>query len=258
MAEADAGRLLSLTGCTRLEAAGRLLDLAEADPDLVVGLDFGFSFPAWFLDREGIGSAPDLWADARRLEGWLAACPFPFWGRPGRPRPPLAAEQHWRRTEVAARPRPRSMFQIGGSGAVGTASLRGMPVLHRLRQAGFTIWPFDPPGRPLVMEVWPRLAIGSVVKSRRQSRRAWLQDQRHGPVVAAELLATAEDSEDAFDATAAVLALARHFHRDPSPAADDTVVREGWIWGVPGHDRDSAARDRPLPGVPVERPGRAP
>jgi hypothetical protein len=237
MAVADADRIHSMAGCTRLEAAERLLDLAEADADLVVGLDFGFSFPAWFLGREGIESAPELWADAGRLEGWLAACPFPFWGRPGRTRPALAAEQHWRCTELATRPRPRSMFQIGGSGAVGTASLRGMPVLHRLRQAGFAVWPFDPPRRPLVMEVWPRLAIGSVVKSRRQSRRAWLDQQGRGPALGPELVAAAESSEDAFDATAAVLALARHFHGDPSPATDRTVVREGWIWGVPGHDQ---------------------
>jgi hypothetical protein len=233
MADADRGGLICLGGCTRSQAGQRLLDLADADPELVVGLDFGFSLPSWFLDREGIESAPDLWRDGRRLERWLAECPFPFWGRPGRRRPPLAPEQHWRRTELASTPRPRSMFQIGGSGAVGTASLRGMPVLHRLRQAGFAIWPFDRPGRPMAMEVWPRLAIGSVVKSRRPSRRLWLEQHLRSTAIEAGALAAAEASEDAFDATAAVLALARQFHTDPPAASDPTVVREGWIWGVP-------------------------
>ena len=52
--------------------------------------------------------------------------------------------------ERAARVRgiaPKSVFQIGGAGSVGTASLRGMPVLQRLREAGFAVWPFDRPER---------------------------------------------------------------------------------------------------------------
>lgn len=39
--------------------------------------------------------------------------------------------------------RPTSGFQIGGAGAVGTGAVRGMPMLARLRAAGFAIWPFD-------------------------------------------------------------------------------------------------------------------
>ncbi len=245
---ADEGRVVDLAGRSRRQVAPHLIDLAEADPDLIVGLDFGFSLPGWFLDQEGIDAAPELWADEGRLEQWLATCSPPFWGRPGRPRPELAPEQHWRRTELATRPRPRSVFQIGGSGAVGTASLRGMPVLHRLRQAGFAIWPFDPPARPLVLEVWPRLAMGSLVKSRAVNRRAWLEAAGAAgaipagpcggvrparPAIPARLLEVAIASADAFDATAAALALACRFHRDPPACTDPTVVREGWIWGVP-------------------------
>src|SRR6202012_1913196 len=36
----------------------------------------------------------------------------------------------------------KSPFQIGGSGSVGTGSLRAMPALLRLREAGFRVWPF--------------------------------------------------------------------------------------------------------------------
>jgi hypothetical protein len=235
MAEVDVDgcRLVGLAGCTRREAGSRLLDLAHTDADLVVGLDFGFSLPEWFLDAEGIGTAPELWGDHGRLEAWLATCPAPFWGRPARPRPALAPEQHWRRTELATSPRPRSVFQIGGAGAVGTASLRGMPVLDRLRRAGFAVWPFDPPGRPLVLEVWPRLAIGSVVKSRPDRRRAWLAQRPPVPAIPPRLRALAAASEDAFDATAAALALSRRFHRDPPATTDPTIGREGWIWGIP-------------------------
>ena len=214
-------------------AAERLLELAAEDSEVTVGLDFGFSLPAWFLDDHGIASAAELWAGADRLETWLAQSPPPFWGKPGRRRPTLTPERHWRRTELATLPRPKSVFQIGGAGSVGTASLRGMPILDRLRRGGFAIWPFDPPRLPLVMEVWPRLAMGSVVKSRIEARRSWLGSDGRAFRLPAAVRALAEGSEDAFDATVAALALAGDFHGD-LPAIDNiTVRREGWIWGVP-------------------------
>jgi hypothetical protein len=233
LAEADAasGRLTALAPMTRQQAGDRLLALADADADLVVGLDFGFSLPGWFLDREGITAASDLWADNARLEGWLAACAPPFWGRPGRPRPVLPG--HWRLTELATTPRPKSVFQIGGSGAVGTASLRGMPVLDRLRRAGFSVWPFDPPVAPLVLEVWPRLAIGQLVKSRPSVRQAWLATHAVG-AIGHPFQTLIEGSDDAFDAAAAALALTVGGQPPlPPPVGDPTIRREGWIWGVP-------------------------
>jgi hypothetical protein len=235
MAEVDGatGHVDRLAPYTRPQAAARLLELVAADANVVVGLDFGFSFPAWFLDRHGIGSGVELWADAARLEGWLALCPPPFWGKPGRRRPDLAPEGHWRRTELATLPRPKSVFQIGGAGSVGTASLRGMPILKRLRAGGFAVWPFDPPRLPLVIEVWPRLAMGSVVKSRVEHRRTWLRSDPRTSSPSAGLVALVERSEDAFDATVAALALAAHFDGSLPAVSDRTILREGWIWGVP-------------------------
>jgi hypothetical protein len=125
------------------------------------------------------------------------------------------------------------MFQIGGSGAVGTASLRGMPVLDRLRRAGFAVWPMDPPRLPAVLEVWPRLYIGPLVKSQVGPRKAWVGARR--ATIPAPLRRLAEGSQDAFDASAAALGLAAtvQIAWDP-PLFDDPVVRlEGWIWGVP-------------------------
>lgn len=235
MAEVDgrSRRFDRLAPYTRLQAAERLLELAAADSDVTVGLDFGFSLPAWFLDDHGIESAVELWAGADRLETWLEQSPPPFWGRPGRRRPTLTPERHWRRTELATIPRPKSVFQIGGAGSVGTASLRGMPILDRLRRGGFAVWPFDPPRSPLVMEVWPRLAMGAVVKSRVEERRSWLRSDRRAFGLPPGLLALAERSEDAFDATGAALALAADFHGGLPVVNDNTVRREGWIWGVP-------------------------
>ena len=83
---------------------------------------------------------------ARDGERWLAECNPPFWGRPGRPRPELPA--HLRVTEAAIAPyggvRPKSTFQVGGNGSVGTGSIRGWPIVGAApRSEGFAIWPFD-------------------------------------------------------------------------------------------------------------------
>jgi hypothetical protein len=150
---------------------------AERTPRMVVGLDFAFSLPAWFLEQRNLKSAQELWALAdREAEAWIAACRPPFWGRPGTRRPDL--QVHFRRTELDAPAtagiRPKSVFQIGGAGAVGAGSLRGMRLLHRLRAAGFSIWPFDPPGWPRVVEIYPRLLTGPVNKSSADARAAHL------------------------------------------------------------------------------------
>ena len=53
-----------------------------------IGLDFGFSFPTWYLRPARCRSAPELWAHvAEHGEAWLAACEPPFWGRRGHARP---------------------------------------------------------------------------------------------------------------------------------------------------------------------------
>jgi hypothetical protein len=226
------GGLSTLRPLSREGAVDHILDAAVRDPDLVVGLDFAFSMPAWWLAAIGVHEAPALWADAARLEKWLAGCPAPFWGRPGRRRPiDLTAQQQWRRAELALRPRPKSVFQLGGAGAVGTGSLRGMPALHRLRGAGFAIWPFDPPSRPMAVELWPRLFTGPVVKSDRNARRQWLADRN--PALTPAQRADAEFSEDAFDAAVAALGGLVAMDSPAAAVADPTVRLEGWIWTVP-------------------------
>src|SRR5947207_2673911 len=77
-------------------------------------------------------------------------------------------EEHLRRTDRDVPGiggiRPKSVFQIGGAGAVGTGSIRGMSLLKRLSDAGFAVWPFDSAQFPLVVEIYPRLLTGSVKK----------------------------------------------------------------------------------------------
>lgn len=130
---------------------------------------------------------------------------------------------------------------------MGTGSIRGMPYLRYLRDAGFSIWPFDPPGWPAVIEIYPRALTGPVTKSDRTSRAAYL-DRWDMPGL---LRRRAEDSEDAFDAAISALVMSRHSQEfaDPLLAATDPDVRlEGSIW-VPSAGSGPAM---PLP-APAER-----
>jgi Protein of unknown function (DUF429) len=158
LAEAFAGRLVRLEGGrTREEVVAHLLEEAERDAELVVGLDFAFSLPEWFLRARGIADVSNAWdLVSREAEAWLADPQPPFW-RTRRP----AGDVAFRRTELECGGRPKSVFQLVGAGQVGTGSLRGMPFLPRLRER-FAIWPFDAPRLPLVVEIYPRLHLSAV------------------------------------------------------------------------------------------------
>src|SRR5581483_7814606 len=172
--------------------ARHLLDLADADARLVVGLDFAFSLPGWY--RQSLTPAMATGG----LAGWLRQPEWPLWttapahGRLGR-RPEL------RRTEAESRGRgaqPKSVFQLVGAGQVGRGALYGMQMLHRLRSAGFSIWPFDKPLKPLAVEIYPRLLTGPVLKSRRAGR-----ERRQAELgLTGTFLEAAAASDDAFDA----------------------------------------------------------
>ena len=69
---------------------------------------------------------------------------------------------------------PKSGFKIADAGQVGTGSIRGIPYLTQLRAAGIAVWPFDPPTRPLVVEIYPRLLTGPIVKSSAVQRADYL------------------------------------------------------------------------------------
>ena len=103
---------------------------------------------------------------------------------------------------------PKSCFQIGGAGAVGTGTIRGMPWLRRLRAAGIAVWPFDPPSLPVVLEIYPRALTGVVNKSSAEARRLHLQQMSCDLPV--ELEAEAVASQDAFDAAVPALVVDRH------------------------------------------------
>jgi hypothetical protein len=190
------------------------------------------------LKRERLGELADLQA---KVEDAVAEPRDErFWGAPHK-RPPVfcgeGLRSMYRETdyenkiaqalaggdaERAAKMRgitPKSPFQIGGSGSVGTGSLRAMPFLLKLRAAGFRVWPFEDAAlnaarpRPLLLEMYTRLMTGAVAKSNEAARTSYMKARRKNDVFYTSLprgvVAKAVGSEDAFDALVSVLEMAR-------------------------------------------------
>jgi hypothetical protein len=254
-------------GRTRAEIAEWLIEMAKETPRMVVGFDFCFSYPAWFVrDEHGASNGPEFWkrvVEGGHSERWLerGAEDRRFWGKPHKRPAEFSGEFSHRmlratdidckvvaeipEAERQARVKgitPKSVFQIGGSGSVGTASLRGFPVLLRLRGAGFRIWPFDEPAlagkdtAPLVVEMYTRLNTGAVHKSNAVARAAYLLKKRREDAAYAGLprgvMQKARAGEDAFDALVSTMVMAERresFVRLPKPR-DPLHGIEGWTW----------------------------
>ncbi len=259
------------SGRTRAEIAEWLIGLAKETPRMVVGFDFCFGFPAWFVSGEhGVASAPEFWALVEReghVEQWLSpgGVDARFWGKPHKRPEEFSGEKLHRmlratdidcklaalipEAERQARVKgiaPKSVFQIGGAGSVGTASLRGFAVLLKLRAAGFRVWPFDVPAlglkkpSPLVVEIYTRLNTGAVRKSSAAARAAYLVKKRSESAeyraLSRNVMEKAKGSEDAFDALVTMMVMAERraeFVSLPKPREPLHVV-EGWTWAPGG------------------------
>ena len=260
------------SGRTRAELTDWLIELARETPRMAVAIDCCFSFPAWFLAEHGCASIVAFWqaVAAGKGEAWLHrdCADHRFWGVTGPARSgkrpaefsgdglrrmmratdwenKIAIREEGADPERAAKMRgitAKSPFQIGGSGSVGTGSLRAMPMLLALRGAGFRIWPFEDAAfeasapRPLILEMYTRLLTGPVAKSNPEARRAYLRERRSAEADYAALtrpvLAKAAASEDAFDALICAVEIARH--RAELPALRSThnpqLALEGITW----------------------------
>ncbi len=249
------GALRSLdTGRGRRATADRLIAEASSGQPTVVGIDFAFSLPEWYLTLQGLESAFALWDVLARKEQEHGAesqwprsqLPPPFWGPNVRLKPQLNAGETWfRRTEDETRAstetHPKSVFQLTGAGSVGGQSMRGMPVLKTLRESGFSIWPMDPPAQQMVVEVYPRALLqwlrpGVEGKAGDAARAAFLADAPTAfwgddPSRRA-LLAT---NGSAFDAAVSAWALwmGRDALADLPTDTEEVFRREGCIWLPP-------------------------
>ncbi len=186
-------------------------ELMDFPGDVVVGFDFSFGFPAWVSDCRGL-DGPSLW-DVVRSEGetWLRDAPEPFFG-------PKATRRRtdvelWRATEKVHR--AKSTFQIAGAGAVGTGSIRGMPLLTQLAQSGYSIWPFDAAGARTVVEIYPKVL--------RPHARPSL------PRRVARAVTNSDDTRDAV-LSALVMHDERHQLTALVPALDARTRAEGQVW----------------------------
>lgn len=101
--------------------------------------------------------------------------------------------------------------------------------MARLKDKGFTIWPFEPPAFPLVVEIYPRVLAPGVVKSRVEHRARYLA---RFPTLTPGQIARAQGSDDAFDAAVSALVMARRpdEFRELDPVPDELARLEGRIW----------------------------
>jgi hypothetical protein len=239
LAEAVDGELVRLEGGrTRGELVELLIAEADRDPNLIVGIDFAFSLPAWYLQERQL-TPRQLWAlladealtptmQQLGLTRWMNRPELPFWIT-GEAHRQLAPAQMFRRTEQEVRVpgvQPKSVFQLVGAGQVGRGSLYGMVALHRLAGTGFRIWPFDPSGLPLVVEIFPRILTGPVRKNSPSERERYLGTVPMRP----DLGRLAAASEDAFDAAISAVVMAAGVDELRTLPGAPGYALEGEIW----------------------------
>lgn len=225
---------------------------------VLAGFDFAFAYAfddcsAYFPGLMLAPSTPrELWAFIEsRSEGrddlyggalYEPASPVAhhYW-RSG-PRPPGFVERR-RRTEIAcgAVTWPQPVFKCFSAANVGTGSLAGMRLLHRLADCG-SIWPFDAPGGLTVVEIFPRLYVRSArVDPRRLHERPGMVDAVLVAYGSSPYAGPPLDIEDKADAVVSAAAL-RALSADPRiwTAPEPAARWEGWIFGV-----DSGKRGAP-------------
>lgn len=225
---------------TRHDAETLLRQLIVAG-NWLIGFDFPMGYPAGFAARltgQAAAQAVWHWLEARikdapdnRNNRFAVAAAInrhfgggPFWGRPaGLDLPDLpnrktvdyaALGLSERRAVERLVRSAQPVWKLYTTGAVGSQVLMGLPVIARLsRLAGVAVWPFDPPARVTLAEVYPSLlapsvaAAGDAIKDRAQVR----------------LLAQALWQLAAQDRVAPLL------------ATPDEATEEGWILGA-GHE----------------------
>lgn len=184
---------------TRHAAAEQLSALLEtafaAGQRVLLGFDFAFGYPTGFAQRlTGRADATAVWAwlagaiedaedntnnrfaIASRINGLFPDGPGPFWSHPSGQEWPEIPERRvgidydalgLAETRVAERATKgaKSPWMLFNPGSVGSQSLLGLPLIHRLsRRKEVAVWPFQPvEGAAVVLaEVYPSLLAGPV------------------------------------------------------------------------------------------------
>ena len=224
-----------------------LIDTARASGmRLLIGFDFAMGYPAGFAARlTGTARAEAVWAwlaaaitdadnrnnrfeVATRINASFPGGPGPFWSHPaGQSWPGLPFRRagidyaalglaEGRLAEVAV-PRAKSPWMLFNPGSVGSQSLLGLPMIHRLSQRpGVAVWPFAAPDAAIVLaEVYPSLLAGPVA-------------------ILANAQGLTADQAQVRLLSRALHRLARHNRLAPLFDAPPEAMEEGWILGA-GH-----------------------
>ncbi|WP_193188624.1 hypothetical protein [Nisaea sediminum] len=241
---------------SRLDVLSFLEARVEEGMRVLAGFDFAFCYP--FEDEgtyfPGLEQAPErpeeVWSLVERsAEGVAELYGAAVYQRTDLPyRDYFMAPGHkgdlyrhrQRETELAAASvtTPHPVFKCIGAANVGTGSLAGMRLLHRLRGWGdrVRIWPFDagPGGSLTVTEIFPRLFY----KRASGDPRAWNSRdnlmavcRHYGVTDGAVPQIGTEDEADALVTAAGLRALSGDgslWAQSRQPAA----AREGWIFGA--------------------------
>ncbi len=246
---------------TRADAERYLTELVRSDPSgrTLIGVDFSLGYPAgtaaalgltgcaWesmigFLNEAIVDddrNANNRFEVAAALNERITATGAPFWGcPPARVSRTLTVTKpasfaplaEWRAVETVLRERghrPFSSWQLLGAGAVGSQSLLGIPMVHRLSVRfvdRVSVWPFTTGlrsptvdrGTVVVAEVWPSLVP-------HDARDGVVRDEAQ-VVAVAEWLADLDRADR----------LADLFGPDVAGPADVARIEreEGWVLGV--------------------------
>lgn len=226
LAEVSGDRLACLqSGHDRAEVISYVIGESKKSPKIIVGLDFAFSCPEWFVKSKNCRTVHDFWRLAEKQgEKWMNDLPFWSKGKPEK-RP----EREYRQCELALGT-PSSVFKLVGPAQVGPGSIRGMRYLLQLRQSGFSVWPFDLPEWPKVIEIYPRLFTRGTVKSNCESRCKFLS-QFAGRCSSVDL-EKAQKSDDAFDALVSAFAMGDRYKEFAllAKSTNPQTLIEGQIW----------------------------
>jgi hypothetical protein len=135
---------------------------------------------------------------------------------------------------------PHPVFKCIGAANVGTGSLAGMRVLHRMRHrlgSRIAVWPFEPiqHGASTICEIYPRLYFKLVGLDPRNWQDGSVVDQTlhaYGSTPYAGPPLKTEDEADAVVSAAALRALSARPEVWRAPEARPESAPEGWIFGV--------------------------
>jgi hypothetical protein len=209
---------------TRKGIAEWLVAKLTKEPETLVGIDHGFSFPLRYFEQHGLPlDWPSFLDDFQRHWPTDEDHTYVEFVRDGSCGNAAArsGDPHWRRiTEVRAR--AKSVFQFDVQGPVAKSTHAGIPWLRYIRQqvgSKVHFWPFDgwsvPPNSSVIVEAYPALWNSGFPPADRTP------DQQDAFSIAEWLRRSDADGT-----------LAQFFSPHLGPSERQTAAVEGWILGV--------------------------